>query len=596
MNHWFDIDPSRLEFELEWLDWAGFPYSILDDGRESGFLTLSVTYPDPDHEDAGFQGHPLTVTFPPNYPAFPFRILAPTFPRGTHVNPAHELCLLENPGDSWNGSRDFLVAFLNKQVKDILRAHRGDDTVLEAQEGLRQTGYVNYSALSFMVTGDWVIPPGVKRGYLSWKVLPSANIPHYVRGCVAQIQSETGDSLGDLSMGVHWDGQLRGIPDIAGRWLRLETIPNDPNDILKEAREEWPGLEKTIGVPDLIGLLIPEEKNTADDILYNWVFITRMLVPMLVAQAPQAPQAFQITTDLATSVIRAEQFSPETRWARTPRTQYLESKKAVVVGLGAIGSPLAWQLARSGIGELVCVDCDSVQIGNIPRWLYGFSALGDRKAACIANNLQQQYPPLRATSIDYKVGVAEASTAVPYEQFLASIASADIVIDATAEVSINRYLESLAREHGIPYVWAYASNGGWGGVVGRSIPGATLGCYECFQYHMIDAVNARAAGAPVPDGGIDLPPAEDKPDVQPVGCFHPTFRGTGFDLDQVSQLAARLAVATLGRDAPDEDKYQDFTWDIAVLSQWDPTSDQPTVPNWKTHSLDRHQSCQHHDD
>lgn len=295
-------------------------------------------------------------------------------------------------------------------------------------------------------------------------------------------------------------------------------------------------------------------------------------------------------------ILRAEQFSEETRWARAPRAIPISSKKALVVGLGAIGAPLTWQLARAGIGELRCVDDDSVQIGNIPRWLFGMGVIGDSKAECLATNMPLNYPPMQAEAIEYKVGSLDTRPNT-YGRFITALNEVDIIVDATAEVSVNRYLEAQAIERGIPYIWAYGSNGGWGGIVGRSLPGRTEGCYECFQHRMLDAVNALKVGEPIPEGAILPPPAENLPDVQPVGCFHPTFRGTGFDMDQVSLMAARLTVATLCQSSPPEtDSYPDFPWDIAVLSQWNEQGSIPTVPNWNTYTLDRHKECQYHDD
>ena len=585
MTWWFEKAPERLEFELRKLEDAGFSYSITDDGKGSGLLKLRIEYRDWEDDQEPGRLHYLTATFPPSYPASPFEILASTFPPGVHINPESGLCLLQDPGNNWDGSRDFLAAFLLCQVKDILRAHHGDETVFEAQEGLRQTGYIRYQPGSAMLIGDWDVPPEIDRGYFCWRRFPADPLNRFVRGAVTHLKTANNKTIGELAMGKFWTDWLQNGAELSGRWVRLPAIPKG-SDPLEEARAVWPDIANMIGSPDLIGLLIPEEKEKGGELIDNWVFVLRV--------SAQHEQTNQQGTVLF--LVRAEQFSEETKWSRAPRAIPIGAKKALVVGLGAIGAPLAWQLARAGIGDLRCVDYDSVQIGNVPRWLYGMAMIGDSKASCVAANLQQHYPPLRAEAIEYCVGAVDASPAT-YGRFMAALDEVDIVVDGTAEVSVNRHLEELARERGIPYVWAYGSNGGWGGVVGRSVPGRTSGCYECFQYRMLDAVNALAGGRPVPERAIEPPPAEDLPDVQPVGCFHPTFRGTGFDMDQVSQMAARLVVATLCLDAPPEsDSYPNFPWDVAVLSQWDPETGLPTVPNWTTYSLERHPDCQHHDD
>lgn len=588
MPRWFDKDPKRLAYELQKLDEAGLTYSIMDDGMGSGALRLSIVYPDPESPGGSNQTHSLIGAFPEEYPDLPFEIWVQpgsNFPPGPHLNPNGNLCLLQDPGNRWNGSKDYLAAFLQHQVRDILRVHRGDNTVPEAQEGLRQTGYIQYAPGTALLVGDWVVPADVDRGTFLWRHFPLDSAHEYGRGVMTEIRTADGRVLGQLSLGKTWDSLLHASREAVGRWVRLSSIPRGA-DPLAEARAIWPELEKPAGTRDLTGLIIPEEAEKGGNTIHNWVFCLR--TPLV------HPQSKRLLTNH--TLIRAEQFSNESRWARAPRATHIATKKALVIGLGAIGAPLAWQLARAGIGELRCVDFDSVQIGNLPRWLYGMPEIGKSKSASLAANLQLSYPPLICEGIEHRIG-AIVSTPAQYARYQASLNEVDILVDATAEIAVNQHLQNVAREKNIPYVWAYGSPGGWGGVIGRSVPGRTEGCYECVQYRMRDAgiyQGKQTPGAPSP---IILPPSENLPDVQPVGCFHPTFRGTGFDMDQVSEMAARLVVATLCQDAnANLDCYPDFPWDVAVLSQWDAEIGKPTVPNWTTYTLDRHGECQNHGD
>lgn len=60
---------------------------------------------------------------------------------------------------------------------------------------------------------------------------------------------------------------------------------------------------------------------------------------------------------------------------------------AAVVGLGAIGSPMAWLLAQSGI-TLRLIDSDQVSLSNLPRQvLYQDGDLGRPKADVLAERL-----------------------------------------------------------------------------------------------------------------------------------------------------------------------------------------------------------------
>jgi hypothetical protein len=93
------------------------------------------------------------------------------------------------------------------------------------------------------------------------------------------------------------------------------------------------------------------------------------------------------------------------------------------------------------------------------------------------------------------------------------------------------------------------------------------------------------------DGTIPTPPAAPSPFVQPPGCSTPTFTGAGFDLDQISLHAVRVAAAALLGSAADS--YPAPPYDVAVVSLRDPDGT-PTLPKWTGHALIRHPSCPCH--
>jgi hypothetical protein len=87
-----------------------------------------------------------------------------------------------------------------------------------------------------------------------------------------------------------------------------------------------------------------------------------------------------------------------------------------------------------------------------------------------------------------------------------------------------------------------------------------------------------------------VPNEEENADIQPIGCFSPTFTGAGFDLDEVSLTAVRMATATLCRGTPGG--YPDFDWDVGVVNLW--SNGRPIAPDWMMYRLERHQSCGNH--
>lgn len=69
------------------------------------------------------------------------------------------------------------------------------------------------------------------------------------------------------------------------------------------------------------------------------------------------------------------------------------SKATVAVcGLGGLGSNIAIALARAGIGTLILIDYDRVDITNLHRQQYKVSQLGTYKTEALAENLKEITP------------------------------------------------------------------------------------------------------------------------------------------------------------------------------------------------------------
>ena len=69
------------------------------------------------------------------------------------------------------------------------------------------------------------------------------------------------------------------------------------------------------------------------------------------------------------------------------------SKATVAVcGLGGLGSNIAIALARAGIGTLILIDYDRVDITNLHRQQYKVSQLGTYKTEALAENLKEIAP------------------------------------------------------------------------------------------------------------------------------------------------------------------------------------------------------------
>lgn len=112
----------------------------------------------------------------------------------------------------------------------------------------------------------------------------------------------------------------------------------------------------------------------------------------------------------------------------------LARARVLIIGLGGLGSPVAMYLAASGVGHLVLVDHDRVDLTNLQRQIvHTTSSIGQDKAASARHTLAALNPEPKITTFNKKLSEAELT-----EQ----VRAADAVVDATdnfaARFAINR--------------------------------------------------------------------------------------------------------------------------------------------------------------
>lgn len=92
----------------------------------------------------------------------------------------------------------------------------------------------------------------------------------------------------------------------------------------------------------------------------------------------------------------------DARFPEEMRTK-LRNARVAVAGLGGLGSNIAVMLARSGVGELLLVDFDTVDVTNLNRQMYLIPQLGKPKAEALPEILYQINPYLTFRSVCIKV-------------------------------------------------------------------------------------------------------------------------------------------------------------------------------------------------
>ncbi len=111
-----------------------------------------------------------------------------------------------------------------------------------------------------------------------------------------------------------------------------------------------------------------------------------------------------------------------------------DNRKYVAIGVGALGSQVAMNLARSGSGDWTLIDNDVFLPHNAVRHvLVGRFAIGHNKADCVATYMNSITPSRKAAcsipSNYLKAGEAQ-------EQVKDAVDSADLVLDMSASVAV----------------------------------------------------------------------------------------------------------------------------------------------------------------
>lgn len=108
-----------------------------------------------------------------------------------------------------------------------------------------------------------------------------------------------------------------------------------------------------------------------------------------------------------------------------------------ICGLGGLGSNIAVSLARAGIGKLLLVDFDSVDIANLHRQQYKANQIGKYKTEALLENLKEIAP-----YIDIEIHTAY----VTEENAAHLLQGADIICEAFDKAECKAMLTNIILE------------------------------------------------------------------------------------------------------------------------------------------------------
>ena len=120
-----------------------------------------------------------------------------------------------------------------------------------------------------------------------------------------------------------------------------------------------------------------------------------------------------------------------------------------ICGLGGLGSHIAIALARAGVGKLILIDFDQVDMTNMHRQCYKVNQIGCNKTEALLENILEVAPYIDIETINEKI---------TEDNIVSLLKDADIVCEAFDDPSCKAMLVNGALEK-LPDCYVVAASG-----------------------------------------------------------------------------------------------------------------------------------------
>ena len=122
----------------------------------------------------------------------------------------------------------------------------------------------------------------------------------------------------------------------------------------------------------------------------------------------------------------------------------ISNARALIVGAGGLGSPVALYLGSAGVGHITIVDDDTVDLTNLQRQIaHTTGRIGQAKVASIRTALSEINPEVSVTALGERAGAARLTELVE---------RADVVLDCCDNFATRQAVNAACVTQGKPLV------------------------------------------------------------------------------------------------------------------------------------------------
>ena len=178
----------------------------------------------------------------------------------------------------------------------------------------------------------------------------------------------------------------------------------------------------------------------------------------------------------------------------TEGQQRLSQSRALIIGMGGLGSPAALYLASAGVGHLTITDFDRVDESNLQRQIiHTHKSVGELKAASAQHTIEKLNPRCVVEALDYELDG---------DDLLEQVRAADVVLDCTDNFPSRFGLNEACITVGTPLVSGAAIR--WEGQIATFDPqDRDCPCYRCLYPDTgIEAATCAMEGVIAPIVGV----------------------------------------------------------------------------------------------
>lgn len=242
-------------------------------------------------------------------------------------------------------------------------------------------------------------------------------------------------------------------------------------------------------------------------------------------------------------------------------THALAAAHAVLLGAGSVGSVIASELAKAGVGRLTLVDPDELAPVNISRHALDLRDLGRLKVKALRDKLVSINPACDVNPVPIDATLYR-------EEFTKAVRSAGVLIVSTDTEGSRALANEVAVKERVPAVFVTLFERAESGYVHTLIPGTT-GCRRCLG----------RSGQDLPRGPVPYSEAASERDanIQP---------GISIDIGLVALLGARAAVRVLAGEHQVPLIYWKAPTSIRYVEQLPPKPECPVCGNTEATACD----------